>query len=432
MAKCLKCGKSGVFLKLNIEGLCENCQRSQLNELRNLVPMDTLSAQNKVNYLSNKETELTKRCSELENKLSHLESELSQKQEQIIELDDKINLQDFGLYEPKYDFASSEEYKNKLDDIRNRQKDLIKRNIAVSGNNNFVYNNNIALGKRLVSDMQKLLLRAFNNECDAAIANVKFNNYEVSKKRIDKSMDSISKLGKMMNIVITGPYYSSKIEELQLALEYQIKKQQEKEELKEERARLREEAKLLKEIEDARRKVEKEQTHYNNALARIEQQLLAKPDDPDLLSKKEEIINGLEDAEKALKDIDYREANKRAGYVYVISNIGSFGENVYKIGMTRRLDPQERIDELGDASVPFNFDVHAMIFTDDAPGLEASLHKAFENKKLNTVNTRREFFNVTLEEIKEEINRNYDKTVEFIDTAEAEQYRISQRMKESI
>ena len=137
----------------------------------------------------------------------------------------------------------------------------------------------------------------------------------------------------------------------------------------------------------------------------------------------------LSDIEKSLQDVDYRQANMKAGYVYIISNIGSFGENVYKIGMTRRLDPQDRIDELGDASVPFNFDVHAMIFSDDAPALEAALHRAFEKKKLNMVNHRREFFNVTLDEIKAVIKQNFDKTIEFIDVPDAEQYRISQKMK---
>ena len=131
----------------------------------------------------------------------------------------------------------------------------------------------------------------------------------------------------------------------------------------------------------------------------------------------------------ALTDIDYRQANMRAGYVYIVSNIGSFGENVYKIGMTRRLDPQERIDELGGASVPFKFDVHAMIFSDDAPALEAALHRAFEDKKVNIVNQRREFFNVTLDEIKDVVKKNFDKTVEFIDIPDAEQYRVSIKMR---
>ena len=123
--------------------------------------------------------------------------------------------------------------------------------------------------------------------------------------------------------------------------------------------------------------------------------------------------------------MDYRQANQRAGYVYIISNIGAFGENVYKIGMTRRLDPQDRVDELGDASVPFNFDVHAMIFSDDAPKLEAALHNAFADRKLNFVNQRREFFNVTLEEIKKVVKENFDKSVEFVELAPAQQYRES-------
>ena len=151
-----------------------------------------------------------------------------------------------------------------------------------------------------------------------------------------------------------------------------------------------------------------------------------------LLEKKEEIEKHLSDLDIAIKDIDYREANKRAGYVYVISNIGSFGENIYKIGMTRRLDPMERVDELGDASVPFKFDVHAMIFSDDAPTLEASLHHAFENKKVNMINGRREFFRVTLDEIENVVKANYDKTVEFIKIPQAEQYRESQKLIERL
>lgn len=160
-------------------------------------------------------------------------------------------------------------------------------------------------------------------------------------------------------------------------------------------------------------------------LRQIEQE----PDNIDLLEKKKDLEKQLDDIDKAMKDIDYREANQRAGYVYVISNIGAFGPNVYKIGMTRRLDPQDRVDELGDASVPFNFDVHAMIFSGDAPALEAALHRAFEDRKLNMVNTRREFFNVTLDEIKEVVKKNFDKTVEFVDVPDAEQYRISQEMR---
>lgn len=234
-----------------------------------------------------------------------------------------------------------------------------------------------------------------------------------------------------MSLSITPQYINSKVDELRIAFEYQQKKQEEKEAQKAARAEMREAARLQKEIEAQRKKIEKEQTHYQTAYEKLLKQLESDPNNDDLLQKKSEIESQLVDIDKAIKDIDYREANQRAGYVYIISNIGAFGENVYKIGMTRRLDPQDRIDELGDASVPFNFDVHAMIFSDDAPALEAALHKAFENRKLNMVNTRREFFNVTLDEIKEVIKKNFDKTVEFVDIPDAEQYRISQKMRHS-
>ena len=233
-----------------------------------------------------------------------------------------------------------------------------------------------------------------------------------------------------MNISISKKYLELKAKELRLAFEYQQKKQEEKEAQKVARAEMREAARLQKEIEAQRKKIEKEQTHYQTAYEKLLKQLKENPDNADLLVKKSELENQLNDIDRAIKDIDYREANQRAGYVYVISNIGAFGENVYKIGMTRRLDPQDRVDELGDASVPFNFDVHAMIFSDDAPALEAALHKAFEDRKLNMVNTRREFFNVTLDEIKEVVKKNFDKTVEFVDVPDAEQFRVSQKMKQ--
>lgn len=281
----------------------------------------------------------------------------------------------------------------------------------------------------MVTDTQKLLLRAFNSECDELVSKVKYTNFDASLNKIQKSASAISKLGTIMNISITPQYLSLKEDELRLAFEYQCKKQQEKEDAKAARAEQREQAKIQKELEEKRHKIEKEQTHYQTAYEKLMAQLSKYPDDTDLQKKKEDLEKQLSDIDIALTDIDYRQANMRAGYVYIVSNIGSFGENVYKIGMTRRLDPQERIDELGGASVPFKFDVHAMIFSDDAPALEAALHKAFENKKVNIVNQRREFFNVTLDEIKDVIKKNFDKTVEFIDIPDAEQYRVSMKMR---
>lgn len=361
-----------------------------------------------------------------------LDSDITSKKKEIVVLDDEILVQEYGLYKPRYSFANALGYKEKLAVIRSKQKELIKNKGAFTGNPNWTVNGGISKGKKMVSDIQKLLLRAFNDECDELIAKVKYSNIDASLNKMRKSAETISKLGVILGISITTAYLNLKIQELQLAFEYQVKKQEEKEEIRALKAQEREAAKLQKEIAEQRKKAEKEENHYERALSDLNRQLLATPEDPDLLSKKELLEGTLSKIEKSLADLDYREANQRAGYVYIISNIGAFGENVYKIGMTRRLDPQERVDELGDASVPFKFDVHAMIFSDDAPALEAALHRAFEDKKINMVNTRREFFNVTLDEIKTVVRNNFDKTVEFIDVADAEQYRISLRMKEQL
>lgn len=370
----------------------------------------------------------------LNNKINELNAIINEKEKQIVKLCDDIELQEYGIYQPRYDFANSLDYKLKLEKIRDEQKSLILKSRAVSGSIDWTVNGSRSQGAKLAKDMQKLLLRAFNSECDDIIEHVKYNNYESSKKRIDKSYEMINKLGRVTGTFISESYYKLKLDELHLALEYRLKKQQEKDEQKEIRARMREEAKLQKELEDARRRSEKEQLHYENALKKVLLQLqtASGAEREELLKKQAEIEEHLHIIETELKELDYREANIKAGYVYVISNIGSFGENVYKIGMTRRLDPMERIDELGDASVPFDFDVHAMIFTDDAPKLENALHKAFENKRVNMVNSRREFFNVTLDEIKKVVAENYDKTAEFIDIPDAEQYRQSLHIRNQI
>ena len=192
---------------------------------------------------------------------------------------------------------------------------------------------------------------------------------------------------------------------------------------------------LAKELEERRLELEKEQNHYQHHLNKVLNQLSLNPSEEKreyLESKKEELLNQLDDIEYALTDLDYREANQRAGYVYIISNIGAFGENIYKIGMTRRLDPNDRIVELSGASVPFKFDIHAMIFSDDAPKLEAELHNHFADKKVNLVNSRKEFFNVSLEEIKQVVCQYHDKSVDFVEVPDAEQYRESVMIRKAL
>ncbi|MBQ8967392.1 DUF4041 domain-containing protein [Ruminococcus sp.] len=357
--------------------------------------------------------------------IAQLSREISARQAQIVGLDEELDLQSYSMYRPTYVFANSDLYKDRLKACRDAQKTLIKNGQACFGDMSWTVNGNAAQGRKMVKDMQKLLLRAFNVECDEIVDHVSVANFPKSKERISKTADQITKLGAIMKVAITPQYVNLKMDELCLALDFQQKKAEEKERLRELKEQQREEAKAQKEIEEARKKLEKEQSHYRNALETLQGQLARDPQNADLIAKKNELERQLGETERAIADVDYRQANIRAGYVYVISNIGAFGRDVYKIGMTRRLEPLDRIDELSGASVPFKFDVHALIFTEDAPGLEAALHNAFEDKKVNRINGRREFFHVSLDEIKRVVRQNFDKTVEWTDVPEAEQYRQS-------
>lgn len=353
-------------------------------------------------------------------------------QKQVIVLNDEVLIQSFGLYEPHYNLQNSEQYKLKLNDIRAKQKWLIKTEKAVIFPRNVSLMGNLADGEKFTQDFVKLILRSFNNECDTNIANVKFNNAKSIEKKIYNDYDALNKLGKRMNISIAREYLNLKLDELYLCYEYQAKKQDEKEEERRIREQMREEAKLLKEIEEVKIEIEKEQRHFNKALEKINSQLSQVQTEQEraLLEKeKQGIEQKVLELEKDLQDVLNREQNTRAGYVYIISNIGSFGENIYKIGVTRRLDPTERVDELGDASVPFTFDIHAMIFSEDAPALENALHKSFEHRRLNLINRRREFFYVGLDEIETVVKMNFSKPVDFIKIPDAAQYRESLMLK---
>lgn len=370
----------------------------------------------------------------LDSEKSKIELDINEKKADLIVLDDELLMQEFGLYKPTYDFANAEMYKDKLESIRQLQKDNIKDKSAVTYSELWTVDGSKTKGKKMTNDNIKQILRCFNNECENATDRVKFNNIESMRKRIIKAYDVLNKLNKTNKVSIRNSFLDLKLQELNLAYEYQVKKQEEKEEQKSIREELREQAKLQKELVEAKKNIDKELKHYTNALDKVKEQLtdenLTDGQKELLLVKKNELESQCEVLTISLKDVDYRQANQRAGYVYIISNIGAFGENVYKIGMTRRLEPQDRIDELGDASVPFRFDIHAMIFTEDAPALENALHVAFENKKINMINKKREFFNVTLDEIKKVVKSKYDKTINFIETPDAEQYRESIKIKE--
>lgn len=405
---------------------------SQLEEEK-----ENLNNELKTVELSNDEfkyIDLKKSLIELENKIESVKKEsdnLSYKklelEKEVMEVEDLVLMQSFGIYETKYDLEKSEQYKIKLDEIRKYQKEMVRQKIATNHSLDWTIEYDDRKGKEFILDTIKLSLKAFNNECDNIINKVKYNNLEISEKRINKIFKDINSLTDMQKVSIREEYLNLKIEELYLKYEYQCKLQEEKEKQQEEKERLREEAKVRKEIESLRKKVEKEEQHFINAITELQSKINNAYDEEkeQLLVKLLELEEKLASIDEAKKDIENRELNNKAGYVYIISNIGSFGEDVYKIGMTRRLDPMERIRELGGASVPFIFDVHAIIFTEDAPKLESKLHEKFRDKEVNKINHRKEFFKVNLEDIENVVKEEFNKTVDFIKTAEAEDFRKS-------
>lgn len=342
-------------------------------------------------------------------------------------LEEELSMQDFGVYRPKYYFEDLSEYKVALKNLSIKIKNLVKEKRAVVCHTNWLVGNSRREGEKMTNNFLKLLLRAFNSECDSAISKVKYNNIHVMESRINKAYDMLNQIAsKSQNAEITSDYLQLRLNELYLTHEYHEKFEEEKEEQREIREQMREEEKVKKEYEKAQKEAEADEVRYKKALEKAEKEIKqAHGEQFEKLNQQIEILK---------KDLENAHQNKeraismaqltKVGHVYVVSNIGSFGENVYKIGMTRRIEPVDRVKELGNASVPFNFDIHAMIYSENAPDLESKIHKELENWKINKINNRREFFKVSLEHIQEIVEKLHG-DIKITKLAEAEQYRKS-------
>ncbi|MCG8417083.1 MAG: DUF4041 domain-containing protein [Proteobacteria bacterium] len=355
----------------------------------------------------------------LEDKIKRLRAELES-------VEDAVEIQSYGFYEPRYGLETSAEYAERLKEVREKQKQLIRTKKAIFSPKDWIVDGSLAKGRKMMTEQSQLMLRAFNGDCDATVSRTKFDNVEKLEKRIRKAFESINKLGATKKIAVTEGYLNEKLAELHLVHEHREKLYQEKEEQRAIKEQLREEQVAEKEIEKARRDAEKEEEKHKKALEKAREKL-----DEATGAQLEKLQVLVQKLETELADAIDRKAKSiaraqltRSGHVYVLSNVGSFGEGVYKIGMTRRFEPLERVYELGDSSVPFRFDVHAMIYTEDAPQLENMLHKEFDNRRVNMINLRREYFRVTLEEIQAAVAK-YHKPVTFVTTHAAEEYRRS-------
>lgn len=349
-------------------------------------------------------------------KLSSLQKEIDDSLSYLDALDAEVLLAEV---KPHYDSSlSSDDLKNRLVLLRKDQDEMIRSGKAFIGKAP-------AKQVREYRAKQKQILRCFNTECDLVYSMVTTKNGDASRGKIHKAYELINKLFASYDCSLSTQYLAAKLDELNLLLASQVAIEEEKAQRKLIREQLAEEEKVRRELEKKEQAVQKEESQFQQEVSKLTGYLQHTKDDAEkqmYITKIQDLEKKLHDLENVKKDIANRSQNTRAGFVYIISNIGSFGPGIYKIGMTRRLEPMDRVAELSSASVPFKFDVHAMIFSDDAPALEAILHRTFADKRVNMANTHKEFFRVSLDEIKQVVLSNHNATVKFIDEPEALEY----------
>jgi hypothetical protein len=330
----------------------------------------------------------------------------------------------FGIYKPHFAFDAPEDYKAALQSVVDQQRQVVRAGRAVHFGVTWTVGGSRREGERMQKQYAKLLLRAFNGECDAAIGRVSWNNAAKMEERIRKALDAINKLGGVMQIAIVSNYMDLRLSELRLKYEWEEKKREVVEEQRRIREELREQEKARRELEAAQADAEAEESRFTDALnkARVEMAHAQGEEHARLTARILELEAQLAGARERRERVSALAELTRSGYVYFLSNIGSFGDKVFKIGLTRRLDPQDRVKELSDASVPFGFDVHAMVYSEDAPALERAFHEKFADRNINLVNPRKEFFRVSIEELQEFANER-GLQIAFTRVPEAREYR---------
>lgn len=354
----------------------------------------------------------------LRSEIDELQSLKLRLEEEVLDLREAVLLQDVGIYRYTHRLDGVLGYQTALDAIRLEIKDTIKSGLAVTTAKRWLINGSEKDGQRMLSDFAKLLLHSYNVEADDLVATMKPYALEKAVKRLQKHREFIAKLARSMQIEVTDAYHELRVRELELTADYLTRVAEQKEQEREDRARLKEEEAARREMEREQARLEKERAHYESVI----NALRARGDENAALQAEAKLA----EVDASIEGIERRAANVRAGYVYVISNLGSFGSEVVKIGLTRRLDPMDRVRELGDASVPFRFDVHALFFSEDAVAVESELHRIFADRRVNMVNAHREFFFATPHEVREALERlGVAQLVQFTEEPEALEWHQS-------
>lgn len=371
---------------------------------------------------SEAEANLRRDLSEGARERDALTAELEELRCQVVVTKEAAVLQEVGVYEYRHPLSDAVAYKAELARLRDQIKTMaMKDGGAVEATTDWSVGGSAAQGRTMVRNYSKLVLRAYNAEADNLVRGLKPYKLHSSVDRLTKVTTTVANLGKTVDIRISDAYHRLRVQELELTADYLEKVAEEKEREREDRERLKEERIAQQEMERERARLDKERQHHENALRALEE----KGDEEAAVRLRAQMA----EIDRRIEDVDYRAANIRAGYVYVISNVGTFGERIIKVGLTRRLDPLERVRELGDASVPFKFDVHAVHFSEDAVSIEAELHRRLADRRVNLVNTRREFFYATPLEVKEHLADLAGELLEYVEEPEAVEYHQSTRSR---
>ena len=413
-------------------------ENSKVQQERNAIARTYIALRSRVEGLANADEEKERVEADVKGLTAERESLASKVvglRREYRHLTDEVTLAETGFYECRYHHDTSAAFKTALAANQKRQKEMLKGNSAA------LCTGQIGVTKAEREQVDKLLslmLRAFNGECDAAVAKVRYNNYEQLRNRVERAFVTINKLGGLQGCEVAKWFLMLKVEELQLTCEHAMKFQAEKEEQREIKEQMRQDALVARDRERAtqealdeerRRWIDVEKARRDFEAARAEQK--SAEEQESLRQRVSELEGKLAEATAEKERAVSQAQLTRSGHVYVISNLGSFGENVYKIGMTRRLDPMDRVSELGDASVPFAFDVHAIISSKDAPALEAALHAKFSDRRLNLINRRKEFFHVTIQEIVEVV-REQCGDIRLTEVAQADEFAQSEAMRRAV
>lgn len=489
MAKCKRCGKSGLFLKLT-DGLCKNCcsivlvekeqaeikakaeeelaalkkqqddlrqeladqnalyqkieseakaeamkeaeaEQAVLLEQRHELNVQIAETQQKLSAAQEEEVKLEKQVATVSRKLQHGRELVKSIQHVVDQYDSGIRpVQTQALSEQAEAFLTpTVQLDPQCLDMRELRKRYRQNEKAIQEcldryKSRYTTKANIAIYRlmciAMAAELQNILISLRYGKLDDALAAVS----KMTDKYLQIAAEGNQSIAPTVKRFIGEIDYFYQ-EAVKIEYEYYIKKERAKEEQRAIREQMRQEAEERKELERQKKQIEKEESKYNDQITQLRQQMEAAGAEKAALyeariAELQAQLAGVAEQKEKIATLQ----NGKAGNVYVISNLGSFGDDVFKIGMTRRLDPQERVDELGSASVPFPFDVHSMIFSNDAISLETDLHHILNDKRVNKVNLRKEFFRVSLDEL-EELVAKIAPTAEFKRTMLAEQYRQS-------